>query len=230
LWRWTAPERSPFQPKGCPVLAHCRGVTLGIGIWSMHFIGMLSMQMPMMMSYDLWLTLASLGVAVVASTTALNIAVAGKNFLLSTDLATAILSAGVVSMHYIGMAALMLDGSIIWDRRIVGLSVVIAVVASGTALWLAFRLRDKHKGSLSIAFSRLGHGCRHLCDALYRHECRAFQEMAHTLPGGIGELGLSIWVSVTTLCLLGVMLIISLIDSHRRTSRLTDNLTAQPPA
>jgi NO-binding membrane sensor protein with MHYT domain len=46
-------------------------------------------------------------------------------------------------MHYIGMAALMLDGSIIWDRRIVGLSVVIAVVASGTALWLAFRLRDK---------------------------------------------------------------------------------------
>lgn len=57
------------------------GVTLGIGIWSMHFIGMLSMQMPMMMSYDLWLTLASLGVAVIASATALNIAVAGKNFL-----------------------------------------------------------------------------------------------------------------------------------------------------
>jgi NO-binding membrane sensor protein with MHYT domain len=54
-------------------------------------------------------------------------------------------------MHYIGMAALMLDGSIIWDRRIVGLSVVIAVVASGTALWLAFRLRDK--GFLSSAFS-----------------------------------------------------------------------------
>ena len=38
---------------------------MGIGIWSMHFIGMLSMQMPMIMSYNLWLTLASLGVAVV---------------------------------------------------------------------------------------------------------------------------------------------------------------------
>jgi NO-binding membrane sensor protein with MHYT domain len=57
------------------------GVTLGIGIWSMHFIGMLSMQMPMMMSYDLWLTLASLGAAVVASSVAINIAVTGKNFL-----------------------------------------------------------------------------------------------------------------------------------------------------
>lgn len=202
------------------------GVTLGIGIWSMHFIGMLSMQMPMMMSYDLWLTLASLGVAVIASATALNIAVAGKKLSpLRLILATAILSAGVVSMHYIGMAALMLDGSIIWDSRLVGLSVVIAVVASGTALWLAFRLRDKHKGvfiNRILAAFVMGAA---ICAMHYTGMSAAqFQEMAHTLPGGIGELGLSIWVSVTTLCLLGVMLIISLIDSHRRTSRLTDNL------
>ncbi|MCK6656577.1 putative bifunctional diguanylate cyclase/phosphodiesterase [Enterobacter asburiae] len=202
------------------------GVTLGIGIWSMHFIGMLSMQMPMMMSYDLWLTLASLGVAVVASATALNIAVAGKKLSpFRLIFATAILSAGVVSMHYIGMAALMLDGSIIWDRRLVGLSVVIAVVASGTALWLAFRMRDKHKGvfiNRILAAFVMGAA---ICAMHYTGMSAAqFQEMAHTLPGGIGELGLSIWVSVTTLCLLGVMLIISLIDSHRRTSRLTDNL------
>ncbi|HDR2372669.1 TPA: EAL domain-containing protein [Enterobacter asburiae] len=202
------------------------GVTLGIGIWSMHFIGMLSMQMPMMMSYDLWLTLASLGVAVVASATALNIAVAGKKLSpFRLIFATAILSAGVVSMHYIGMAALMLDGSIIWDRSLVGLSVVIAVVASGTALWLAFRLRDKHKGvfiNRILAAFVMGAA---ICAMHYTGMSAAqFQEMAHTLPGGIGELGLSIWVSVTTLCLLGVMLIISLIDSHRRTSRLTDNL------
>ncbi|EOY8403911.1 putative bifunctional diguanylate cyclase/phosphodiesterase [Enterobacter asburiae] len=202
------------------------GVTLGIGIWSMHFIGMLSMQMPMMMSYDLWLTLASLGVAVVASATALNIAVAGKKLSpFRLIFATAILSAGVVSMHYIGMAALMLDGSIIWDSRLVGLSVVIAVVASGTALWLAFRLRDKHKGvfiNRILAAFVMGAA---ICAMHYTGMSAAqFQEMAHTLPGGIGELGLSIWVSVTTLCLLGVMLIISLIDSHRRTSRLTDNL------
>jgi diguanylate cyclase (GGDEF)-like protein len=202
------------------------GVTLGIGIWSMHFIGMLSMQMPMMMSYDLWLTLASLGVAVVASATALNIAVAGKKLSpFRLIFATAILSAGVVSMHYIGMAALMLDGSIIWDRRLVGVSVVIAVVASGTALWLAFRLRDKHKGvfiNRILAAFVMGAA---ICAMHYTGMSAAqFQEMAHTLPGGIGELGLSIWVSVTTLCLLAVMLIISLIDSHRRTSRLTDNL------
>ncbi|MCU6368128.1 putative bifunctional diguanylate cyclase/phosphodiesterase [Enterobacter quasiroggenkampii] len=200
------------------------GISLGIGIWSMHFIGMLSMQMPMMMRYDLWLTLASLGVAVIASTTALDIAVAGKKrSLFRPIVATAILSAGVVSMHYIGMAALMLDGSIIWDRRIVGLSMVIAVVASGTALWLAFRLRDK-----GVFIERLLAAlvmAAAICAMHYTGMSAAhYPEMSHTLPGGIGELGLSIWVSVTTLCLLGVMLIISLVDSHRRTGRLTDNL------
>ncbi|AMJ70520.1 hypothetical protein AW879_11620 [Enterobacter cloacae] len=202
------------------------GVTLGIGIWSMHFIGMLSMQMPMMMSYDLWLTLASLGVAVVASTMAINIAVTGKHLsLFRLFFATVILSAGVVSMHYIGMAALMLEGSILWDRRTVGLSVVIAVVASGVALWLAFRLRDKHKGVfVTRILAALVMGAA-ICAMHYTGMSAAhFHEMAHTLPGGVSELGLSIWVSVTTLSLLGMMLIISLIDSHWRTSRLTDNL------
>lgn len=126
-------------------------------------------------------------------------------------------------MHYIGMAALMLDGSIIWDRRIVGLSVVIAVVASGTALWLAFRLRDKGV-FIERLLAALVMGAA-ICAMHYTGMSAAhYPEMSHTLPGGIGELGLSIWVSVTTLCLLGVMLIISLIDSHRRTGRLTDNL------
>ncbi|HDR2394631.1 EAL domain-containing protein [Enterobacter kobei] len=202
------------------------GVTLGIGIWSMHFIGMLSMQMPMMMSYDLWITLASLGAAVIASTTAINIAVTGKHLsLFRLTVATIILSAGVVSMHYIGMAALMLEGSILWDQRIVGLSAVIAVVASGVALWLAFRLRDKHKGVfVNRILAALVMGAA-ICAMHYTGMSAAhFHEMARTLPGGIGELGLSIWVSVTTLSLLGVMLIISLIDSHWRTTRLTDNL------
>jgi diguanylate cyclase (GGDEF)-like protein len=44
------------------------------------------------------------------------------------------------------------------------------------------------------------------------------------MSGGVSESGLSLWVSVTTLCLLGLMLIISLVDSHWRTNRLTENL------
>ncbi|WP_333901342.1 putative bifunctional diguanylate cyclase/phosphodiesterase [Enterobacter wuhouensis] len=202
------------------------GCTLGIGIWSMHFIGMLSMKMPVMMSYDLWLTLASLGISVLASTLAINIAVSGKSLSrFRLLLATLILSAGVVSMHYVGMTALLLNGSIVWDRRIVALSIAIAAIASGAALWLAFHLRDKRKGIfVNRIIASLVMGAA-ICAMHYTGMNAAqFGEMDHTMSGGVSESGLSLWVSVTTLCLLGLMLIISLVDSHWRTNRLTENL------
>ncbi|WP_326466636.1 EAL domain-containing protein [Enterobacter wuhouensis] len=202
------------------------GCTLGIGIWSMHFIGMLSMKMPVMMSYDLWLTLASLGISVLASTLAINIAVSGKSLSRFRLLfATLILSAGVVSMHYVGMTALLLNGSIVWDRRIVALSIAIAAIASGAALWLAFHLRDKRKGIfVNRIIASLVMGAA-ICAMHYTGMSAAqFGEMEHTMSGGVSESGLSLWVSVTTLCLLGIMLIISLVDSHWRTNRLTENL------
>jgi hypothetical protein len=40
----------------------------------------------------------------------------------------------------------------------------------------------------------------------------------------VSEAGLSIWVSTSTLIVLGIMLFISLIDSQIRTSRLTESL------
>ena len=88
-------------------------------------------------------------------------------------------------MHYIGMAALMLEGSILWDRRIVGVSVMIAVVASGVALWLAFRLRDKHKGVfvtriLAALVMSAAISAMHYTGMSAAH----FHEMAHTLPAG----------------------------------------------
>ncbi|MCV2532231.1 EAL domain-containing protein [Enterobacter wuhouensis] len=202
------------------------GCTLGIGIWSMHFIGMLSMKMPVMMSYDLWLTLASLGISVLASTLAINIAVSGKSLSRFRLLfATLILSAGVVSMHYVGMTALLLNGSIVWDRRIVALSIAIAAIASGAALWLAFHLRDKRKGIfVNRIIASLVMGAA-ICAMHYTGMSAAqFGEMEHTMSGGVSESGLSLWVSVTTLCLLGIMLLISLVDSHWRTNRLTENL------
>lgn len=202
------------------------GCTLGIGIWSMHFIGMLSMKMPVMMSYDLWLTLASLGISVLASTLAINIAVSGKSLSRFRLLfATLILSAGVVSMHYVGMTALLLNGSIVWDRRLVALSIAIAAIASGAALWLAFHLQDKRKGIfVNRIIASLVMGAA-ICAMHYTGMSAAqFGEMEHTMSGGVSESGLSLWVSVTTLCLLGIMLIISLVDSHWRTNRLTENL------
>lgn len=202
------------------------GITLGMGIWSMHFIGMLAMRMPMMMSYHLWLTVASLLIALVATTLAINIAVSGSSLSLPRlMLATLILSAGVVSMHYVGMSALMNHSTILWNKPVILLSVLISVAASGIGLWLAFHLRHNHKGAvMNRIVAALVMGAS-VCAMHYTGMAAAsFQPGHHAMPGGVSEMGLSIWVSATTLVLLGIMLVISLIDSHARTQRLTDNL------
>ncbi|MEG1212929.1 MAG: EAL domain-containing protein [Leclercia sp.] len=202
------------------------GITLGMGIWSMHFIGMLAMRMPMMMSYDLWLTITSFAISLVATTLAINIAVSGTSLSVPRLLvATVILSAGVVTMHYVGMSALMGHGAIHWDMPIVLLSIVISIIASCVGLWLAFHLRHNHKGAVMnriVAALVIGAA---VCAMHYTGMAAAdFHAGHHAASGGVSEMGLSIWVSSTTLLLLGIMLIISLVDSHNRTSRLTENL------
>ncbi|EMM0378869.1 EAL domain-containing protein [Pluralibacter gergoviae] len=202
------------------------GVTLGLGIWSMHFIGMLAMKMPMVMHYDLPITVFSLLVAMFASTLSINIAMQGER--LSARrlmLATAILSSGVVTMHYVGMSALMIHDGIRWNYALIALSALIAVAASGAGLWLAFSLRRQSKRIIvNRLLAAVVMGCAIAAMHYTGMSAATFTGSMHMAVSGISEAGLSIWVSAVTLAILGIMLIISMIDSQQRTSRLTDNL------
>ena len=205
------------------------GATLGIGIWSMHFIGMLAMKMPMPMSYHLELTIISLLAAIIASSLAINIAVAGNTLSLKRlCIATALLSSGVVTMHYVGMAALMAHDDITWSIPLIIASVVIAIVASCVGLWLAFSLRLNSKG---VLLTRVGAALAMGIAIAAMHytgmSAATFNGHGHMMASHaamVSEEGLSIWVSVTTLLLLGLMLMISMVDSQVRTTRLTENL------
>jgi NO-binding membrane sensor protein with MHYT domain len=117
------------------------GLAMGIGIWAMHFIGMLAMDVSMGMNYDQVVTLISMLIAIGASLFALWL-VSHEQLRLRRLLPGAfILGTGIVAMHYTGMAALQVEPAIVWDMRWVALSVVIAMLASLAALWLTFRLR-----------------------------------------------------------------------------------------
>lgn len=83
------------------------GFSMGIGIWAMHFIGMLSMNMEMVMSYNAGLTAFSAAIAVCASIFALWLVCNGDLPLPRLAGGALILGSGVVAMHYTGMAALM---------------------------------------------------------------------------------------------------------------------------
>ncbi|WP_051180797.1 MHYT domain-containing protein [Thermithiobacillus tepidarius DSM 3134] len=116
---------------------------MGIGIWSMHFIGMMAMQMPVPMRYDPDLTILSMLIAVGASGVALF--TAGRRLMGTAPLLVGgmFMGAGIAAMHYIGMAAMRMPVVISYRPGLFIASILIAVSASVAALWLAFHLRGE---------------------------------------------------------------------------------------
>ncbi|RZS81641.1 MHYT domain-containing protein [Pigmentiphaga kullae] len=120
------------------------GIALGgVGIWSMHFIGMLAQVIPLGVAYGLWLNLLSLVVAVIFAGAALWY-VGSAPFSLDRCLTAGVLAGfGVAGMHYIGMGSMRMDAFFDWSIALVLLSVVIAVAAATAAIWLAFNLTSE---------------------------------------------------------------------------------------
>ncbi|QNP68387.1 hypothetical protein IAG44_02145 [Streptomyces roseirectus] len=113
-------------------------VSLGCGIWTMHFIAMIGFTVNgALMRYDAALTILSLLVAI--AVVAVGVFLVGYRGSGAVNLALAgtVTGFGVAVMHYMGMGALRLNGELRYDTGIVALSVAIAVVAATAALWAA---------------------------------------------------------------------------------------------
>ena len=116
-------------------------ISMGSGIWSMHFIGMLAFQLPIPMSYDIPITLLSLLIAVIVSGFALYTISHGALSLRRLLGAGLLMGIGIASMHYTGMAAMQMEPPIRYDPLLFSLSILIAVAASIVALWILRQLR-----------------------------------------------------------------------------------------
>src|SRR5687768_14111445 len=118
------------------------GTVMGLGIWSMHFIGMLAFHLPVPMGYDVTVTLLSMLIAMIVSGFAL--------FVVSRDRLGAraligggiLMGLGISSMHYTGMAAMETSPPITYDPVLFSASVAIAIAAACAALFIAFTLRS----------------------------------------------------------------------------------------
>ncbi|GHA37535.1 membrane protein [Streptomyces tauricus] len=116
--------------------------SIGCGIWTMHFIAMIGFQVEeSRIRYDVGLTILSLAVAI--AVVGLGVFAVGYRGANTTTLLIAgtFTGLGVAAMHYIGMAAIRLNGSLRYEIPTVALSVLIAVVAATAALWAAVAIR-----------------------------------------------------------------------------------------
>ena len=114
----------------------CGALAMGVGIWTMHFVGMLALQMPAPIWYDALLTYASVVAAVVGCAIAFMIfnraTVSGWRL----SVASVFMGAAIAGMHYTGMAGMRMGGTIVYDPLLVAASVGIAVVLSFAGLTL----------------------------------------------------------------------------------------------
>jgi NO-binding membrane sensor protein with MHYT domain len=124
-------------------------ITMGGGIWSMHFVGMLAFIMPTPMSYDIGLTILSLVVAMFVTGGGFYVISRQSGSPLHLVLSGIFMGLGIAAMHYTGMAAMRGHAELSYDPLFVALSLVIAIAASTVALWLAFRTTELGKKLLA---------------------------------------------------------------------------------
>jgi NO-binding membrane sensor protein with MHYT domain/signal transduction histidine kinase len=116
-------------------------VSMGVGIWSMHYVGMLAFQLPIPVRYDWPTVLLSLLAAVLASAVALFVVSRRQMGVFRAVLGSIVMGSGIATMHYVGMDAMRMAAQHLYSPSMVGLSIVLAIVISLVALWLAFHLR-----------------------------------------------------------------------------------------
>ncbi len=188
---------------------------MGVGIWAMHYVGMLALTMPMPVYYHLPTVVLSLLAAIVASAVALFVVGQSQMSLRQEIAGSVVMGGGIAAMHYIGMAAMRCSAVTVYDRRIVALSILLAVGISWVALRLAFRLRDEQRVSQRKIVSALIMGSAILLmhytgmwAATFYPSGRAFN-VAHAID--ISAIGIAA-VSTITFLVLGTAIASSFFD------------------
>ncbi|PAA00286.1 putative bifunctional diguanylate cyclase/phosphodiesterase [Pseudomonas fragi] len=205
-------------------------LAMGFGVWSMHFIGMLALQLPLALGYDLGLTLWSLLVAILSSGFALWLVSQPRLPALQLLFGALIMGAGISAMHYSGMAALRMQPGIDYDPALFCLSLVIAVGASAAALSIAFRLRRQTpyvrlmRGGAAVIMGLAIVGMHYTGMAAANFPIGSFCGAA---IDGLSGNGLDNLVLVSSLAVLVIALLTSIFDARldARTAALADSLT-----
>jgi two-component system, sensor histidine kinase and response regulator len=195
---------------------------MGIGIWSMHYMGMEAFRLPVPVEYDWPLVVLSMLAAISASAVALFVASRKTMGLRAAMVGSLLMGGGIAAMHYIGMAAMRLPAMCSYSAWVVTLSVVLAVVISFVAMWLTFGLRGETtswswRKSGSALVMGLAIPVMHYVGMAAVHFTAAplpAAELKHAISiSAIGIVG----IAVVTLAVLSLVFLGSLLD--RRFSR-----------
>ena len=188
-------------------------LAMGLGIWSMHFVGMLALHLPVLVWYDALLLFLSFVAAVIGCGIAFlifNRATVGSGLLV---LASVFMGFAIAGMHYIGMAAMRMSSHVIYDPTIVAASVGVAIIGSFLALALIRNLittssephtwLKKAGASLVMGFAVAGMHYTGMAAALFAPGPAGWRPTDHVV---LGTYALGLVVAATSIALLGIAL------------------------
>lgn len=124
----------------------CAALFLGVGIWAMHFVGMLAYQFDIPVSYNITVTFVSIIPAILASFLVVS---SQQLSWIPFSVRSIFMGIGIGSMHYAGMMAMEMNAVMFYDSGLFILSIVVAVLLSGVAL----KVNESHLNRTVSIFS-----------------------------------------------------------------------------
>jgi NO-binding membrane sensor protein with MHYT domain len=198
-----------------PMWLLAAAITMGGGIWSMHFVAMLAFIMPTPMSYDIGLTTLSLVVAMFVTGGGFYVIGRQSASPLRLVLSGTFMGLGIAAMHYTGMAAMRGHAELSYNPIFVGLSVIIAIGASTVALWLAFRTTDLVQRLVAAVVMGLAVSGMHYTGmraAIFTAHGPAYGAQA---TAGLDQTNLALAVASITFIILAIASVTSLFERKR---------------
>ena len=205
-------------------LLSAAAVTIGGGIWSMHFVGMLALSLPVTINYDVLLTLISALVSILVTGIGLFIASSGRPTAGRLCAAGLFMGLGISSMHYIGMAAVRANCVIDYSAWLVATSVAIGIAAATLALWLAFNLKGTWQTLAAAVVMGLAIAGMHYT-AMAAATFLPVEVLLEYAAPALGPHLLAILVALAAFLIFGFALLVAIPDRPG-----TEEVAAAPPA
>ena len=191
-------------------------MVMGLGIWSMHFTGMLAFRLPVPVAYHWPTVLVSLVAAILGSAVAFWVVSRKKMDRVEGLIGGALMGLAIVGMHYIGMAAMRLSAVCQYSPLLVSVSILIAVIASFAAIVFTFDHREDFRGTTLAKLLSAGVMGGAISLAHYTGMFSSSFFSSNVLPNmsaavGISSLGLG-GIAIGTLAVQGAAILTSSID------------------
>jgi PAS domain S-box-containing protein len=188
-------------------------LAMGLGIWSMHFVGMLALHLPIPVWYDAPLVFLSFVAAVAGCAVAFaifNLSAVRSSLLV---LASIFMGLAIAGMHYTGMAAMRMSSHVMYNPVIFAASIAVAITVSFAALALTRNLLEttaeprawikKAGASLLMGSAVAGMHYTGMAAAIFTRGPTGWQPTDHAV---LGTYQLGLVVAATSAALLGIAL------------------------